>query len=103
MKRDNNIAFFWSRQTTKLERLKVHLHRSKLMAAVAPCAYCGCRCGQPGHMAAFQQSAGIVYSTHAYQDSPVKLRFRRLLLEVQALEQAAGEAEQAAGEADGRP
>jgi len=27
------------------------------MAGVVPGAYCGCGCGQPGHMVAFQQSA----------------------------------------------
>ena len=64
------------------------------MAAVAPCAYYGCCCGQPGHMAAFQQSAGNTYPTHAHQNSPVKLRFRRLLLELKPMEEKYWEAQQ---------
>ena len=63
------------------------------MAAVVPCAYYGCGCGQPGHMAAFQQSGRMAYPTYGRQD-PVKLRLRRLLLELKPLEEKYWEAQQ---------
>ena len=64
------------------------------MAALAPCAYYGCSCGQPGHFAALQQNGDMVYPMHAHQDSPVKLRLRHLLLKLQPLEQKYSEAQQ---------
>ena len=45
-------------------------------------------------MAAFQQSAGTMHPTHGHQDSPVKLRFRRLLLELKPMEEKYWEAQQ---------
>ena len=63
------------------------------MATVAPCAYYGCGCGQPGHIAAFQQS-GMAYPTYAHQDPPVKLCLRRLLLELKPLEEKYWKAQQ---------
>jgi len=62
-------------------------------AAVASCAYYGC-CGQPGHIAAFQQSGGMAYPIYAHQDPSVKLRLRRLLLELKPLEEKYWETQQ---------
>ena len=71
----------------------VHPLAPKLMAAVAPCAYYGCGCGHPGHIAAFQQS-WMAYPTYAPQHLPVKLRLHRLLLELKPLEEKYWEAQQ---------
>ena len=60
------------------------------MAAVAPCAYYGCGCGQPGHMASFFQGGGMAYPSCppcAPQQLPVKLRLHHLLLELKPIEQ----------------
>ena len=61
--------------------------------AVVPCAYYGCGCGQAGHMATFQQSGRMACPTSGRQD-PVKLRLRRLLLELKPLEEKYWEAQQ---------
>ena len=75
------------------------------MAAVAPCAYYGCGCGQPGHMASFFQSGGMAYPSCppcTPQQLPVKLLLHHLLLELKPIEQKYWEAQQF-GAADARP
>ena len=66
------------------------------MAAVAPCAYYGCGCGQPGHMASFFQGGGMAYPSCPActpQQLPVKLRLHHLLLELKPIEQKYWEAQ----------
>ena len=63
------------------------------MAAVAPCAYYGCGCGQPGHMWGFIHSGGMACATYSHQDH-VKLRLRRLFLEMKPVEEKYWEVQQ---------
>ena len=58
------------------------------MAAVAPCAYHGCACGQWNHLQAFQSGR------HAPQGPPVNLRLRQLLLEWRPFEEKAWDVHQ---------
>ena len=74
----------------RTERLKFRFHHclSNCMAAVAPCAFHSCACGQWNHLHAFH---GARLAPHC---PPVHVRLRQVLLEMKPFEEKAWDAQQ---------